>query len=180
MPKPRHASPQRHSLLRRVALSFAAAVILTALALALSAYFITEAAQEEDALDKALDQSAFNLVLADTMLPATPAGADYERLVNAFQIRGDFATLIETGGRALRSGLDVSTDLITPELAAKVAEGRIGYQIDRHSGRAHPGRRRPGALRRVDTLLLLPPGRPAGSNLPNSATSSSSAGSCWP
>ena len=108
MSKPRHASPQRHSLLRRVALSFAVAVILTALALTLSAYFITQAAQEEDALDKALDQSTFNLLLADSMLPATPEDADYKRLVNAFQIRGDFASLIVTGGQPYRSGFDVS------------------------------------------------------------------------
>jgi methyl-accepting chemotaxis protein len=126
---PRHASSPRHSLLRRVALSFAAAVILTALALTLSAYFLTKAGQDKDALDKALAQSRFNLVLADSMLPATPEDSDYERLVNAFQIRGDFATLVDTGQQPYTSGFDVSPDLVTPELAAKVAEGRIGYQM---------------------------------------------------
>ncbi len=130
MPRPpRHASPLRHSLLRRVALSFAVAVVFTALALTLSAYFITKTAQEDDALDRALRQSRFNLVLADAILPALPQDEDYKRLVGAFQIRGDFATLIKTGQQPYRSGFDVSVDLITPELAAKVAEGHVGYQL---------------------------------------------------
>jgi signal transduction histidine kinase len=125
----RHRSPARHSLLHGVALIFAAAVVITTLALALSAYFITRSTQERDALDKALAQSNFNLFLADSMLPAAPVDADYEQLVDAFQLRGDFATLIEVGsGPPYVSGFAVTGELITPELAAKVAEGRIGYQ----------------------------------------------------
>ena len=114
--------------LRRVALIFVVAVVVTALALALSAYFITKAAQESEALDKALAQSRFNLFLADSMLPEAPTETDYEQLVDAFQIRGDFATLIEAGSDTYVSGFDVTRELITAELAAKVAEGRIGYQ----------------------------------------------------
>ncbi len=117
-----------------MALSFAGAVILTALALTLSAYFITKAAQDEDALDKAIGQSRFNLMLADSMLPAAPENADYERLVNAFQIRGDFATLLETGQQPYHSGFDVSADLVSADLAAKVSAGRIGYQLIDVSG----------------------------------------------
>lgn len=118
----------RHSLLRRIALIFVIAVVVTALALSLSAYFITKTAQEDEALDKALSQSRFNLFLADSMLPADPQASDYDRLVDAFKIRGDFATLIEAGDQTYVSGPDVDSTVITPELAAKVAEGRIGYQ----------------------------------------------------
>ncbi|MBN1629831.1 MAG: HAMP domain-containing histidine kinase [Thermoleophilia bacterium] len=132
----RHLSAARRSLARRVALIFAAAVVVTALALALSAYFITRAAQEQEALDKALTQSRFNLFLADSMLPTEPTEADYERLVDAFQIRGDFATLIQVGDDPpYVSGFNVTRELITPELAAKVAEDRIGYQTVMVSGR---------------------------------------------
>jgi two-component system, OmpR family, sensor histidine kinase MtrB len=111
-----------------VALTFVAAVLITALALALSAYFLTKAAREDDALEKALAQTTFNLFLADSMLPAEPEEADYARLVDAFKIRGAFATLMEVGSKTFVSGPDVNRTLITAELAAKVAEGRIGYQ----------------------------------------------------
>ena len=119
-------------MLRRIALIFTVAVAVTALALSFSAYFIIRAAQEKDALDKGLTQSRFNLFLADAMLPATPGDADYTKLVNAFETRGDFATLIEAGALTHFSGFTVSPEaarqLVTPELAAKVAEGHIGYQ----------------------------------------------------
>lgn len=116
------------SLLARIALTFAGAVAVTALALSLSAYFIIRTAQEKDALDKALAQTRLNFLLADSMLPERPRAEDYEHLVDAFKIRGDFGTLILAGGTAYVSGPDVTPALITPELAAKVAQGRIGYQ----------------------------------------------------
>lgn len=131
---PRHLARPRRSLHRRLALTFAVAVICTALALALSAYFITKTAQDAAALDTALSQSEFNFLLADAMLPAQPEVADYERLVDAFEIRGEFATLIEAGEQTYQSGFAVARDLITEELAAKVAEGRIGYQMISHAG----------------------------------------------
>jgi signal transduction histidine kinase len=125
----RHIPRARHSLRRRVALAFAVAVVVATLALALSAYFITKAAQDADALDKALAQSRFNLVLADAMLPAAPKPADYNRLIEALQIRGDFASLIEAGSDVYVTGSQVPRGLVTPELAAKVAEGHVGYQM---------------------------------------------------
>ena len=124
----RHIPRARHSLRRRVALIFVVAVVVTALALALSAYFITKTAQDDEALDKALAQSRFNLFLADSLLPAAPEAADYNRLLEALQIRGDFASLIEAGSDVYLSGPQVTRGLVTPELAARVAEGRIGYQ----------------------------------------------------
>ena len=105
------------------------AVVVTALALALSAYFITKAAQDDEALDKAKAQSRFNLFLADSILPAAPEAADYNRLLEALQIRGDFTSLVEAGSETYVSGPQVTRGLVTPELAAKVAEGRIGYQM---------------------------------------------------
>ncbi|MFH0915607.1 MAG: HAMP domain-containing sensor histidine kinase [bacterium] len=124
----RHIPQARHSLRRRVALIFVVAVVVTALALALSAYFITKTAQDDEALDKALAQSSFNLFLADSVLPAAPEAADYDRLLEALQIRGGFASLIEAGSDVYLSGPQVTRGLITPELAARIAEGRIGYQ----------------------------------------------------
>lgn len=118
----------RHSLLSRVALTFAGSVALTALALALAAYYLTKNAQDDRALTEALDQSRQNLTVADAMLPAGPDASDYEALMPAFQIRGDFDTLVETGSETYRSGPDVTRTPISEQLAAEVAEGRIRYQ----------------------------------------------------
>jgi signal transduction histidine kinase len=117
------------SLRRRIALLFALAVALTALALTLSAYFIVRSVQANDAVEKAVAQTRFNLFLADSLLPAQPAPSDYDRLLNAYAIRGDFSSLIEAGDQIHLSGPQVASDLVTPELAAKVSQGRIGYQV---------------------------------------------------
>lgn len=124
----RRVPRSRRSLLRRMALLFVITVIVTALALSLSAYFITKAAQEDEALEKALSQSRFNLFLADSMLPAEPSDPDYDRLIDAFKIRGDFATLVDAKDQTYVSGPDVNRTLVSDPLAAKVAEGRVGYQ----------------------------------------------------
>lgn len=124
----RHRVRARGSLRRRVALIFAAAVVVTALTLALSAYLITKSTQEDDALDKALSQSRFNLSLADILLPENPQPTDYTAFLKALAIRGDFATLIEAGSETYVSGPQVERGLISSALAAKVAEGRLGYQ----------------------------------------------------
>ena len=116
------------SLRRRIALLFALAVVVTALALTLSAYFITRVTQENDAIDKSVAQTRFNLFLADSMLPSKPSSSDYDRLFGAYAIRGDFSTLIIAAGKWYPSGPQVTVDLVSSQLAAKVAQGRIGYQ----------------------------------------------------
>jgi two-component system sensor histidine kinase MtrB len=122
------ARRMRRSLLARLALTFAFAVAVTALALSLAAYYLTRDAQNDSALSEALEQSLQNLTVADRMLPPAPTAADYEALMPAFRIRGDFDTLVETGSEIYRSGLDVTTAPITAELASAVAQGNIRYQ----------------------------------------------------
>lgn len=124
----------RRSLLRQVALIFMTAVVLTALVLALAAYFITKHDQDERALSDALEQSRQNLTVADAMLPAAPGPADYDKLMAAFAIRGDIDTLVEAGSETYRSGFGVTRAPITAELDAKIAEGNIRYQTVDVSG----------------------------------------------
>ena len=69
-----------------------------------------------------------NLTIADAMLPAQPTPSDYEALMPAFRMRGDFDTLMQTGSETYRSGLDVTAAPITTELADAVAGGHIRYQ----------------------------------------------------
>jgi len=127
----RHSTRARRSLLRRMALIFMGAVAATALALALAAYLLTKSDQDSRALSDALDQTRLNLTVADSILPVSPGPADYTALMAAFELRGDFDTLMEVRAesRPYVSGPDVTRAPITDALAAKVAEGRIGYQI---------------------------------------------------
>jgi len=125
----------RHSLVRRIALIFGAAVTVTALALSLSAYFITAAASESEALNKAISQTRFNLFLADNMLPSAPTEADFRKLLDAFKIRGEFATLVETPDGSYVSGPDVTPSLVAPALRERVEAGKIAYQAIKFSGK---------------------------------------------
>lgn len=115
-------------LRRRLALAFAAAVVVTAFLLSTGSYLALRAALDREALDGALSQARFNLLLADTMLPATPGPGDFDRLLGAFAIRGDFQTLIETGGEPYASSPQVTRTLVDGGLADAVAPGRLKYQ----------------------------------------------------
>lgn len=115
-------------LRRRLALAFTAAVVVTAFLLSLGSYLALRTVLDREALDAALSQARFNLLLADTMLPGNPAPTDYDRLLGAFAIRGDFQTLIETGGESYPSGPQVTPALVQDGLAQAVTPGRLSYQ----------------------------------------------------
>ncbi len=133
----RHLPRARRSLLRRVALIFVAAVVVTALVLALAAYFLTKSDQDGRALSDALNQSRQNLTVADSMLPPEPGSSDYTALMAAFQIRGDFDTLVQVRSEPepYVSGPNITGVAITPDLATAVADGRIHYQTVAVSGK---------------------------------------------
>lgn len=115
-------------LRRRLTLAFAGAVIVTAFLLSMGSYLALRAALDREALDGALSQARFNLLLAETMLPATPGPGDYDRLLGALAIRGDFQTLIETAGETYASGPQVTRSLVQDGLATAVTPGRLKYQ----------------------------------------------------
>lgn len=122
---PKPVSPR---LRRRLALAFAAAVVVTALLLSVGSYLTLRAALFDGALDTALSQTRFNLLLADTLLPEQPGPGDYDRLLEAFAIRGDFRTLIQAGDASYSSGAQVTNALVENGLAQAVEPGRLKYQ----------------------------------------------------
>lgn len=116
-------------LRRRLMVAFAGGIVLTALALSIVAYLLVAVALERDARDEALAQSRFNLLLAQTILPVEPTQGDYKRLLDALAIRGDFETLIVDGAATYSSGFpQITTQLVTSELAAAVTPDRLTYQ----------------------------------------------------
>lgn len=117
-------------LRRRLMVAFAGGIVLTALALSIVAYLLVAIALERDARDQALGQSRFNLLLAQTILPAEPTSDDYTRLLAALAIRGDFETLIVDGAATYSSG-PITKELVTSQLAAAVKPDRLTYQQTR-------------------------------------------------
>jgi len=120
--------PAAPRLRRRLTLAFAGGIALTALALSIVAYLLVAVALQRDARDEALAQSRFNLLLAQTILPAEPTPDDYARLLDALAIRGNFETLIVDGAATYPSGPQITPQLVTSELAAAVTSDRLTYQ----------------------------------------------------
>ena len=102
--------------------------MVTVLALSVGSYLALRAVQEREALDAALAQSRFNLLLADTILPDEPGPDDYDALLEALAIRGDFQTLIEADGDSYRSSTQVTPAMVRAGLADAVTSDRLSYQ----------------------------------------------------
>jgi len=115
-------------LRRRLAFAFAAAIAVTSLVMVAGSYVLLRAAQDRDALEGALAQSRFNLLLAQSLLPADPVEGDFRGLLAALAIRGDFEALIVDGGSTYVSGPQVSRALVSADLVRGVQEGRLVYQ----------------------------------------------------
>ncbi len=122
--------PKRYAprLRRRLALAFAGAIAVTALALSAGSYLLVSSEQEQAAVDESLAQARFNLVLAEEILPPDAADADYDRLLRALAIRGDFQTLIVTERGTYQSGPQVSPALVEDGLSRALASGRLSFQ----------------------------------------------------
>ena len=120
-----HHSPR---LRRRLALAFTGAIVVTVLLLSVGSYLSLRAVQEREGLDAALAQARFNLLLADTMLPDQPTPSDYDALLQALAIRGDFQTLIQAGGDTYVSGQQITPALVESGLSQSLTPGRLSYQ----------------------------------------------------
>ncbi len=120
--------PVRPRLRRRLVVAFALSVAATTLLLSLVSYALVGADLRNDARDTALTQARFNVLLAQSLLPEDPAPADYEALLDALRIRGDFQTLIDTGASPYVSGPQVTLAAVSRDLAARVSADRLSYQ----------------------------------------------------
>lgn len=101
---------------------------MTALALSTGSYLLVSSEQEQATVDESLAQARFNLVLAEEILPQNAGDADYDRLLRALAIRGDFQTLIVTGQGTYQSGPQVSPSLVEDGLSRALTPGRLSFQ----------------------------------------------------
>jgi two-component system sensor histidine kinase MtrB len=115
---------QAGRLRRRLALAFALTAGLAAAALAAGSFLLVREARLDESVDRALEQSRFNLVLGGEVLPAE--GSD--GLLDALQRRGGFDTVLLEDGQASPSSLSLGADQVPADLRELVASGQLAYE----------------------------------------------------
>ncbi len=122
------SAPQRRihpgRLRRRLALAFALTAGIAALALAAGSYLLVRDARLDESVDRALEQSRFNLVLAAEVLPADGP----EALLEALERRGTFETVLLVDGESFPSSLSIGEEQIPADLRELVATGQLAYE----------------------------------------------------
>jgi signal transduction histidine kinase len=115
---------QAGRLRRRLALAFALTAGLAAAALAAGSFLLVRDARLDESVDRALEQSRFNLVLGGEVLPTE--GSD--GLLDALQRRGGFDTVLLEDGRASPSSLSLGADQVPADLQELVASGQLAWE----------------------------------------------------
>ncbi|HEX3256434.1 MAG TPA: HAMP domain-containing sensor histidine kinase [Gaiellaceae bacterium] len=138
-------------LRRRLTIAFLLVAGLSAAALAVASYAIVREARLSDSVDRSLEQSRFNLVLANETLSADPSSQEIDQLLAAYERRGGFETVGTTGSQRFSSSVSLGIQEVPPDLRALVRSGKLGYQ------RAEVGNTRylivGGKVRRADAEL---------------------------
>jgi two-component system sensor histidine kinase MtrB len=115
-------------LRRRLTLAFVLAAGLSAAVLAGSSYLVVREARLSDSVDRAIDQSRFNLVLAGETLERPPTAENVATLLDAYERRGGFVTVGSTGQREFSSSLSVGPRQVPQDLRELVANGQLSYE----------------------------------------------------
>jgi two-component system, OmpR family, sensor histidine kinase MtrB len=115
-------------LRRRLTLAFTLAAGLSAAALGAGSYVLVREARLSDSVDRALEQSTFNLVLANELL-ADGAGPDAtDELLAAYERRGAFEVVGRTGERTFSTSLSVRMRQVPDDLRGLVQRGDLAYE----------------------------------------------------
>jgi signal transduction histidine kinase len=119
---PRVHHPGR--LRRRLALAFALTAGIAAAALAGGSYFLVRDARLDDSVERSLDQTRFNLVLAaETLASGSP-----DELLEAYERRGGFETVLLVNDRSFPSSLSLGEEQVPEDLEGIVADGQLAYE----------------------------------------------------
>ncbi len=119
---PRVHHPGR--LRRRLALAFALTAGIAAAALAGGSYFLVREARLDDSVERSLDQTRFNLVLAaETLASGSP-----DDLLEAYERRGGFETVLLVNDRSFPSSLSLGEEQVPEDLEGIVADGQLAYE----------------------------------------------------
>ena len=110
---------------------------LSAAILAVSSYVIVREARLSDSVDRALEQSRFNLVLAGELLDSNPTTTQRRQLLDAYERRGTFATVGRAGNRTFSSSFSLDYAQVPEGVKAVVAAGKIGYERTKIGGQRY-------------------------------------------
>ena len=116
------------SLRRRLTIAFLLVAGLSAAALAVASYAIVREARLSDSVDRSVEQSRFNLVLANETLTPNPSTHEIDQLLAAYERRGGFETVGAAGQRRFSSTVSLSIQEVPPALRELVASGKLGYE----------------------------------------------------
>jgi two-component system sensor histidine kinase MtrB len=139
------------SLRRRLTIAFMLVAGLSAAALAVASYAIVREARLSDSVDRSLEQSRFNLVLANETLTPNPSPEEIDQLLAAYERRGGFETVGRTGTRTFSSSVSLGIREVPADLREVVATGKLGYEREEVGGTRYlvVG----GMVRRANTQL---------------------------
>ncbi len=115
-------------LRRRLTVAFTLVAGVAALALASGSYWIVRETRLDDSVERATDQTRFNLELAAQVLGERTDRESADELLSALATRGDFATVGRTGETSFSSSVSVGETQIPAGLQPLVGRGELGYQ----------------------------------------------------
>jgi signal transduction histidine kinase len=108
---------------RRLTITFALAVGVSAAALGAGSYFVVRHNLLADSVDSSVAQTRRNLDVARAL-----RGSGTDELVRAFQSRGDFETVAIRHGQVFPSSFRVTLHEVPPGLSRIVGRGELGYE----------------------------------------------------
>jgi len=115
-------------LRRRLTIAFTLVAGVAALVLAAGSYWIVRETRLDDSVERALDQSRFNLELAADVLDGSTSRASTDELLAALSTRGDFETVGVADGASFSSSVSLGPEEVPAGLEPLVADGRLAYQ----------------------------------------------------
>ena len=116
-------------LRRRLTIAFMLVAGLSGAALAAGSYLVARESRLDDSVDRALDQSRFNLEFASDVLSSPQSRTVAVRqLLDALERRSGFATAVRVEGQDFSSSLSISAAQTPPDLMAQVRQGQLAYQ----------------------------------------------------
>jgi signal transduction histidine kinase len=117
-------------LRRRLTIAFALVAALSAAALAAGSYLVVRENRLDDSVNRAVEQSRFNLELADEVLGAADdAQSGVDELLQALERRGDFITVGRGDGlQPFSTSLSVGVHQVPQALVKEVRRGQLAYQ----------------------------------------------------